>query len=31
MFFMLAIFAASIHNSIVKKMVELAKAKMETK
>ncbi|MFL2961788.1 MAG: SAP domain-containing protein [Candidatus Poseidoniaceae archaeon] len=31
MFFMLAIFAASIHNSIVKKMVELVKAKMETK
>jgi len=31
MFFMLVIFAASIHNSIVKKMVELAKAKMETK
>ena len=30
MFFMLVIFAASIHNSIVKKMVELAKAKMET-
>ena len=31
MFFMLAIFATSIHNSIVKKMVGLAKAKMETK
>ena len=31
MFFMLAIFAASIHNSIVKKMVELVKQKLETK
>lgn len=31
MFFMLAVFAASIHNSIVKKIVDLAKDKMETK